>query len=168
MNTKPTRLFQALSALALVCVGHAAHAADNPCAFINENRTQIEQALFQHYGNSDRLVKLGHNNGDFDFMRLRGGGFITAVSGCSIKFKAPAQKVTLARDVVVGVAAGHPERTRDGEVEWQIGFDATRAAQLCVQSQSVKSANWRKEGQVKENIFVRNNRHKNYFNGCLL
>ena len=192
MFIKPRHDLRLLGVLLLACAGHVGHAAqpgivniDIPAATqgsldnlkkclpistaIQANGAKIQQALFDHYGDSERKVKLGHNNGDYDFMRLREVGVIKSVGGsCNLRYEARSQKFDKGFDGQVGVAPPKPERKRDGEVEWEIRFNPADGAKLCVMGQSIKHVNWRSEGAVKEKIFINKNGKKKYFSGCLL
>lgn len=154
MNIMMTALAGMIAAAAMA--GTAS--AENPCASINDNRPAIEQALFQQFGGSDRQIHV-RSNGDFNKMHLRNLGTITLVSGCTIKYEAPAQKTF---DEFTGKTI-----RRDGEVEWMIGFDPAKGNDLCIKSQEMKDSDWRREGQVKERLFVKRNRTQKAFSGCV-
>lgn len=171
MKLQTSHLFGALAvATAFGTFSSAASAAS--CAdvqnFVASNRTQIEAALLKNYGGDDHQVKLGRNNGDFAFMRVDQTGVITNMSGCTIQYTAHAQKFSPAVDVQPGVAAGHAERERGGSVVFSIGFDANQGDKLCINGQHISRVNWKGEGKVKERIFLKNNRNRTYFKGCLL
>jgi hypothetical protein len=171
MNIKPSHLFGALAvATAFGTFSSAASAAS--CSdvqnFVAGNRTQIESALLKNYGGDDHQVSLGRNNGHFNVMRVQQTGVITKMSGCTIQYTAHAEKFSPAVDAQPGVNPAEDERHRGGSVVFSIGFDANQGDKLCINSQHISSVNWKGEGKLKERIFLKNNRNRTYFNGCLL
>ena len=171
MNFKTTHLFSILlAAAALSTLAGTASAADT-CTdiknYVSANQSKVEAALFAHFGGNDHLVGLSRNNGNFRFMRLRQAGNISQVSGCTIRYSALAQKYSPATEVQVGVAAGKPERTRGGKVDWRIEFDASQGTKLLIKKQHIITVNWKGEGAVKEKIFRNANGKKTYFSGSL-
>jgi hypothetical protein len=171
MNIKSNHLLcTLLAAVTLSAFAGTASAAD-ACteiqAHVSSNPNKVEAALFSHFGGGDHLVRLGRNNGDFDFMRLRKAGNLSQVKGCTIRYSALAQKYTPRFDGQVGVAAPKPERTRGGKVDWRIEFDASQGTKLLIKKQHIITVNWKGEGAVKEKIFRNANGNKTYFGGSL-
>ena len=166
MNFKRTYLVPAMcAAVALSAFSGTASAAD--CneiqAYIQANTKKVEAELFKHYGNHDRQVNLSRNNGNYHFLTMSGLSIDkVSASSCVIDVGLSVTKVRL------GPPPGQlVESTRGGSLKMGVEFDASKGTQLCVKSNRVYSANFRKEGRVKEKIFVNNNKSKPYFNGCL-
>lgn len=171
MNFKKTQLISTLLAVAALSTFAGTASAADSCTdiknHITSNQSKVEAALFAHFGGDDHLVGLGRNNGDFRFMRLRQAGDVSQASGCTIKYSVLAQKYSPGTDVQVGVAAGKPERTRGGRVNWRIEFDASQGTKLLIKKQHIISVNWKGEGRVKEKIFRNANGNKTYFSGSV-
>lgn len=164
MNFKPSYLVRALCAVA--AFGALSGTASASCPEIEKyvlaNRQKVESALFEHYGDSEKRVKLGKNNGNYTFMTIKGGVDVEGARGCLVQIKVSADKNRFSSNPV------NPQlEKRDGSVHLELGFSASNGTKLCVDSNRVRSANWRDEGGVKEKIFVNNNKSKKYFSGCL-
>lgn len=165
MTFKPSYLIRALCAVAAFSAlsGTASAAScEDIEKYVLANRAKVASALFAHYGDSEKKVKLGKNNGNYDFMTIKGTVDVEGARDCLVQIKVSADKNRLSSNPV------NPQlEKRDGSVRLELGFSANSGTKLCVNSNRVRSANWRDEGGVKEKIFVNNNKSKNYFSGCL-
>lgn len=166
MNFKPSYLIHALCAVTACSAlsGTASASCPEIEKYVLANRQKVESALFEHYGDSEKRVKLGKNNGGYDFMTIKGIVNVEGARGCLVQIKVSADKNKFDSNPV------NPQlEKRDGSVKLELEFAESGGTKLCIKENGnrVRSANWRDEGGPKEKIFVNNNKSKKYFSGCL-
>ena len=165
MNFKVSHLLRAVCAVAALSAFSGTASAD--CVeiqnFVKSNKSKVNSALFAHYGDAQKRVLLAPDNSSF--MVLQISPVVIDAKGCTVQVSLVAIKQKLPKPTN---QAAHPAGTRvSGTVSLDVGFDEREGLKLCVKSHRVSRANWSNQGSDQDANFVKNNRDKPYFSGCL-